>query len=425
MMSKKTVIPLLIASLFIILAACGETLETEPESETGGTDISKDVQFSEEDYKEIVGGNNALGFKLLEEVAEDENGNVFVSPTSLLMALSMVYNGADGETKDEISQLLQVEGIEPELLNKANASLISQLHEDKKDIELAIGNSIWLNEEFRFKDAFIQDNQDYFNAEVEGIDVADPASADRINNWVQKATNGKIEDIVDSPLDSNLVSILVNAIYFKGDWTYAFDKDRTEAETFQLADGAVKDVSLMTLQEELAYLENDDFQAVKLPYGEEKDMQMTVFLPSEESDLATFKEQLTIENWTSWDEQFRPQEGTVMLPKFQMEYEVMLKDTLQNLGLQSAFDREKADFSQMIEEDGPIWISEVKQKTFIDVHEEGTEAAAATSVEMKTTSAPIDEPFQLKVNRPFFITISDEETKSILFMGEISNPLEE
>ncbi len=421
-MKKISVKALLVASILVVVAACGAVEEPEPES--GGTEISNDVQFSEDDYKELVTGNNALGFKLLGEVAEDENGNVFISPTSLMMALSMVYNGADGATKEEIAEALQVKGIEAEQLNKANASLISKLHEDKKEIELAIGNSIWLNEEFQFQNDFVQKNKDYFNAEVEEIDVAAPESADKINDWVQDATKGKIEDIVEAPLDANLVSILVNAIYFKGDWTYAFDKEKTETEPFHLADGAVKDVSLMTLHEELAYLETDDFQAVKLPYGE-GDMQMTVFLPDEESDLETFKETLTAENWTTWNKQFRPQEGTVLLPKFQLAYEVMLKDTLQKLGLESAFDREKADFSKMIEGENPLWISEVKQKTFIDVHEEGTEASAATSVEIKTTSAPVDEPFQLKVNRPFFIVISDDATESILFMGSISNPLEE
>ena len=214
----------------------------------------------------------------------------------------------------------------------------------------------------------------------------------------------------------------MNALYFKGDWTYAFDKEQTNQEPFHLEDGAIKDVSLMTLSEELDYLKNENFQAVKLLYGNE-DLSMTVFLPTEETGLEDFKKRLTAETWAIWEAQFRKEEGTVKLPKFQVEYEVLLKDTLQKLGMATAFDR-GANFEKMIKEDNPVWISEVKQKTYIDVNEKGTEAAAVTSVEMKTTSAPIDEPFQMKVNRPFFITISDNETNTILFMGSIADPLE-
>ena len=150
---------------------------------------------------------------------------------------------------------------------------------------------------------------------------------------------------------------------------------------------------------------------------------MNVFLPKEDSTLKEFEKMLTEDNWKKWNSEFHEKEGTILLPKFQLEYEVVLNETLKKLGMTTAFD-EGANFRKMIKEDDPLWISKVKQKTFMDVNEKGTEAAGATSVEMKTTSAPIDGPFHMEVNRPFFIAITNNETGAILFMGSISNPQE-
>lgn len=399
----------------VVVSACGTTNEL---------DISSDVDFGENDYEQIVSPNNELGFNLLREVEPDEDGNLFMSPMSLFMALSMVYNGAEGETKEEIAKVLQAEGVDEQALNQANASLMSLLHKHSEQVELNIANSIWLNDEFQFQDTFAANNRDYFNAEIEEMDVNDTKSSEKINKWVKDATNDKIEDIVEAPLDPNLVTILVNAIYFNGNWTYEFDKQQTENRAFHLADGTTKDVPLMSLKENLAYLENEDFQAIALPYGEDESISMNIFLPKENTSLKDFQTQLTNENWESWKSEFQKTEGTILLPKFQLEYEAILNDTLSKLGMADAFNEENADFSTMIKSEDPLWISQVKQKTFIDVNEKGTEAAAATSVEMETTSAPIDEPFYMEVNRPFFIAITDDETDAILFMGLIANPLE-
>lgn len=414
-MKKIVLYPLLLFGVMVAVSGCGTT---------NGLDISSDVEFGETDYEQIVPPNNELGFNLLGEVEPDEDGNLFVSPTSLFMALSMVYNGAEGETKEEIANALQTEGIDAEALSQANASLMSMLHKHSDQVELNIANSIWLNDEFQFQDSFAENNRDYFNAEIEEMDVNDAESPEKINNWVKEATNDKIEDIVEAPLDPNLVAVLINAIYFNGNWTYEFDEQQTENRPFHLADGSTKDVPLMSLKENLAYMENEEFQAISLPYGDDEPMSMNVFLPKENTSLTDFQNQLTNENWESWKSEFQKKEGTILLPKFQLEYEAILNDTLSQLGMATAFDEENADFSKMIETDDPLWISQVKQKTFIDVNEQGTEAAAATSVEMETTSAPINEPFHMEVNRPFFIAITDDETDAILFMGLISNPNE-
>lgn len=416
MKNLKKIIFLLL-SLLVLVTGCGKG------DNLGSMEISNNVDFSEDDYKKIVSSNNRLGMDLLTELEADENGNSFISPTSLFMALSMVYNGADEVTKEEIAKVLQSENIDVDELNKANASLISMLHRNSKEVQLNVGNSIWLNDGFHFQENFAKSNKDYFNAEIKEIDINDSKSTEMINNWVAESTNNKIKEIVKSPLDPNIVAILINAIYFKGDWKYEFDKKRTEKSTFYLEIDTTKEVQLMTLNEELAYMENENFQAVSLPYGE-GEMSMKVFLPKENSSLEEFKKTLTEDNFKDWNLEMIEQDGTIILPKFQLEYEVALNEPLKKLGMVTAFDEEEANFSKMIEEDKQILISEVTQKTFIDVNEEGTEAAAVTSVVMVTESASA-EPFHMEVNRPFFITITDDETGTILFMGSIANPQEE
>ena len=407
---RKLIATLLFVSFSILATGCG----------TGRLETTGDVDFGKSDYKKIVSFNNKLGLELLSIVPANGDGNTFISPTSLFMALSMIYNGADGVTKAEIAKVLQNEGMDVAELNKANASLMSILDRDSKNIQLNIANSIWLNKKFHFQTDFARNNRDYFQAKIKEIDINDGQSPKMINNWVKKSTKDKIEKIVDSPLDANLVAILINAIYFKGNWKDEFDKQQTEERTFYLADGTTKEVPLMTLTRKWAYMENENFQAVSLPYGDGK-MSMKVFLPKENSNLVEFKQMLTNDNWQKWSSKFREKEGKVMLPKFQLDYEVLLNEPLKRLGMTTAFDK-GANFTKMIKENDPIWISKVKQKTFIDVNERGTEAAGATSVEMVTESATMDQPFHMEVNRPFFIVITDDDTGMILFMGSISNP---
>jgi serpin B len=411
---KKTILLSIIMSFLVIATGCGIG------NQQGSLEIASNVDFGKDDYKKIVSFNNQLGLDLLSKVEANGVGNSFISPTSLFMALSMVYNGTEGVTKKEIAKVLHAEGMDVMALNKANASLMSKLHSDSKQIQLNVANSIWLNEDYHFQTNFAEDNRDYFNAKIQEVDISDSQSTKLINDWVEKSTNNKITDMVESPLDPNLVALLLNAIYFKGKWTHEFDKKQTENRTFYLRDGSTKEVPLMMLNEKLAYLENENFQAVSLPYGEEE-MNMKVFLPKENSSLDKFQTMLTLDNWKKWSSEFQEKEGTVMLPRFKLEYEILLNDTLKELGMTTAFDT-GANFSRMIEENEALAISKVKQKTFIEVNEEGTEAAAATSVEIVKKSASLDKPFHMEINRPFFIVITDNETGTILFLGSISNP---
>ena len=238
---KKAIFLLIVISLFDVAAGCGKN------KDQSGLEISDNVEFGRTDYEKITDSNNGLGFTVLSEAEPNKDGNIFISPTSLFMALSMVYNGADGVTKDEMAKVLQVEGIEADELNQANASLMNLFHSSSEKIQLNIANSIWLNENYHFQEDFAQNNRDYFNAEIQEIDIFDSESPKMINQWVEEKTNGKIEEIVDSPLDPDLVTVLINAIYFKGDWKYEFDESQTEDRTFYLKDGTTKDVPLMTV----------------------------------------------------------------------------------------------------------------------------------------------------------------------------------
>lgn len=387
-----------------------------------GTNSENPDAIEREDIDQtIIDANNKLGFDLLKTVDLNSDGNVFVSPTSLFMALSMVYNGADGVTKQEVAEVLHLSDMETEQLNQANEQLMLLLNDEDRGVELDVGNSIWLNDQYNFQDKFLEDSKHYFHAEIEAIDVSSDKSVERINGWVKDATNGKIDEIISAPLNSYLVTILINAIYFKGAWTHPFDEAATAEHPFQLEDGATTTIPLMRMKKELMYIDHDDFQAIRLPYGENEEMSMQIFLPKENVAISHFQKQFTNEAWKKWNKMFKVQEGTLMLPKFQQEYEATLNESLKSLGMRTAFIEGEANFEKMIEEDDPIWISEVKQKTFIDVNEEGTEAAGVTSVEIRTTSAPVDS-FEMKVDRPFIMTIIDEETEMILFMGTIMNP---
>ncbi len=404
-----------IGLLCLFITGC--VTDDDPQQDAVGDDFAKD------DYKEIVPASNDLAFRLFSEVREADTENSFISPAGLFMALSMVYNSAGGVTKSEMAQTLALDEMDAGKLSRANASLLASLHQKSDDVQLDIANSIWMNDRFHFKEEFMQESKDYFQAATEEINPEDKAAAAEINNWVKKSTNNRINNMVESPLNKDLVALLINAIYFNGKWTYPFDEKETEDRAFHLADGDNKDVPFMKLTKRLAYLENDDFQAVSLPYGEEAEMSMKIFLPKKKTSLQEWEQTLTAQNWDVWNSEFQTKEGTIMLPKFQMEYEKVMDEALKQMGMTSAFDRD-ADFSKLIEENNPVWISEVKQKTFIDVDEKGTEAAGATSVGMETTSAPVEEekPFKMDVNRPFFFAIVDEGTGVILFMGSVYTP---
>lgn len=368
----------------------------------------------------LVAANTRFGFKLFSQILEQngEQTNLMVSPTSVAIALTMTYNGASGTTQQAMADALELEGMSLEEINQANAALELALENADPEVQLAIANSLWSREGVSFNPDFLQRNRDFYSAEVASLDFTNPSAIATINNWVSRNTQEKIPEIIRE-INPNAVLFLINATYFKGNWTTPFNAELTSDRPFTLLDGSQKQHPTMTQSGRYAYLENDQFQAVSLPYGESKRLSMYVFLPHESSDLSAFQQSLTAENWETWMSQFGRREGAISLPRFKLEYTTQLNDVLEALGMAVAFDADQADFSGM--SDGALSISQVQHKTFIEVNEEGTEAAAVTSVEIQTLSAPV-APFQMSVDRPFFYAIRDNQTGTILFMGTVVEP---
>lgn len=369
---------------------------------------------------QLVSANTRFGFKLFAAIANQQpNRNVFVSPSSVAIALAMVYNGANGETQQGMARALEIQGMSLPTLNQANADLKALLENPDPKVQLAIANSLWARQGVPFKPDFMQRNQQFYQAQVTELNFADPRSVPTINNWVNQNTRGKITEIVDK-LEPDDVMVLINAIYFKGNWSRQFDKQTTRTAPFYLASGNTKNHPFMTQQGEYRYLENPLFQGVMLPYGDGRRMSMVILLPRKNSSLSELQRNLTAENWEQWMTQFRNRQGEIQIPRYKLEYETELSQILSNMGMAKAFSRQ-ANFAGISEI--PTQISEVKHKTFVEVNEEGTEAAAVTSIGIRATSAmPADEPFQFKADRPFFTAIRDHQTGSVLFMGAIVEP---
>jgi serpin B len=374
---------------------------------------------SSSDQAGLAAANTGFAFDLLKQIANVQpRANVFISPFSVSSVLQMVANGAAGDTRTEMQRVLKTTDLPPEILNAAVKNLNQSL-DSQTNVILNLANAIWFQEGLQLKPGFVATNRQFFKAELAPVDFQKSESAKIINDWADKSTRGKIKDVVQWPFDPLTRVILANAIYFKGNWERPFDKSRTKPEDFHLAGGGEKQVPMMEPGGHFDYQEGDGFQAVRLPYAGAR-LQMYLFLPDTNSNPAKLLAGL---NSNMWRDKiipgFRNREGTLLFPRFKIEYDVLLNDPLQALGMRHAFG--DADFSAMANE--RLFISQVKQKSFVEVNEEGTEAAAVTTVVMKSMAImqPI-QPFKMVVNRPFFFVIGDNQTQAILFMGLVYDP---
>jgi len=349
-----------------------------------------------------------------------KNKNVVVSPFSVKMALSMAAQGANGKTLEEMNKVIGLD----ETSNEYFRRLIEDAAKDG-DITLNIANSVWLRQGLKFNQEYLDILNQYYMAQASTLDFGNPSSKDTINRWVSEKTNGKIEEIVDEikPLD---IAFLINAIYFNANWSTPFEEGYTSKKDFTLLDGSKVKADLMSKTAYLLYQENNEFQAVELPYGEDERYVMRVYLPKEDVKFEKFVNSIDKEILQQWGENFSSMKGVLELPKFKTEYSSSMKDILISMGIKEAFNPNSADFSKMVTVEGEnVYISKVMHKTYIDVNEKGTEAAAATSVGMSATSGPQpEEMFEMIVDRPFVFTIDDKESGETLFIGAIINPLQ-
>lgn len=419
-MNQKGFVELLIIALVVMLVGIGGYFilnkKTPPTPSYSPSPPASSTPINASNPKNVPQAHNAFGFNLLKGLKQEEGSkNLFISPSSISIALSMVFNGAGGETKNAIQKTLEFNNLDINAINQENLNLINLLKNPDPKVELAIANSIWARQGMDFKQDFLNLVKKYYQAQTQVLDFNSPTAVNTINSWVSQNTKGKIPTIVKS-IPNDIVMFLINAVYFKGSWTKEFDKKLTEERNFTPSEGAPKKHSLMKQQGELPYLETDNFQSMNLTYGENKRLSMYVFLPK---SLDSFISILNLDTWNQWMSKYHTTKGTILLPRFKMEYETELKSLLAKLGMGIAF-QDNADFGGI---GSGFRISAVKHKTYLDVNEEGTEAAAVTSISVGTTAIGVEEkPFYMEVNKPFFFVIRDNQTEEILFMGIIQNP---
>ena len=405
---------------YFILSRCGGLMVLLclfgcPDSDSTKTIIDDILDpIDDPGVSSVASANTRLGFKLLRDLRERESGpNIFISPLSISIALTMTYNGAVGETERAMARVLEIDELDLDTVNQSNAALRNSLENPGPKVEISIANSLWSRQGVEFNPDFLERNRQFFEAEITPLDFSIPQAITIINEWVNTNTNGKIEKIV-SEITPETVLFLINAVYFKGSWQDEFDTSQTRSDIFHLSDGSEKQVKMMNRTGDYSYFRGEHFEAAGLPYGDGR-LSMYIFLPNHDSNLNEFLEGLNAESWAYWISQFHKETIYMMLPRFKLEYEMKLNDTLEALGMGIAFSG-GADFSGM----SPLglFISEVRHKTFVEVNEEGTEAAAVTAVTLADSAKPV-----FRVDRPFFFAIYDAATQTILFMGTVTEPM--
>lgn len=420
---KVTPLALLIVLVGIIISGCS-VLDDSHDARLSVTPIEK------VSVEKLARGYADFAFEMFEELArKTPDENILFSGASLTAALAMLYEGAEGATKEEIARLLKTDDISMDQFHAAHAAWLRALEEtgeleDSADrpgpiSELSIANSVWARAGFPFEEAYLQRSRDVHGAQVEAIDFADPASVDVINAWVSDKTRGRIDSIVDS-IDPLEIMLLINAVYFLGQWSEPFAEGATSVQPFRLSDDSFIQVPMMTRRGMIEYASNEAYEAVRLPYGEDERFAMYVFVPEWQRDLSSLYENLDARTWAELTEQFRPIDLELNMPRFTMEYKKQLEPVLKALGMERAFHSGRSDFSHMTRARDDVHVGTVLQKSFVQVNETGTEAAAVTSISVRVTSLPTHRV--MRVDRPFFFVIEDGKTGTILFQGQVVRP---
>ncbi len=372
------------------------------------------------DKNKIDGGfkdkNAGFAFDIFKQVnTEDSSQNVFISPLSISTALAMTYQGAAGTTREAMAKALQISGLDSGVLNESYKNLLRYLKQTDGKLQLDINNSIWIREGKSIKKDFLETNKNIFDAYVTTLDFSQEKAAGTINKWIDDSTKGKIKKMIDPPIPSDIIMYLINAIYFKGQWSDKFEKDQTSDSKFHEGNGKESDVKMMNRYGTVDFAQNDDYKAVRLPYGKGR-MAMYCILPQEGKDINDFIKSMDKEKWASIKNAISERKDVhLQIPRFNLEYGIKnLNDALTGLGMGEAFS-DNANFSGIGDS---IAISRVLHKAIIEVNEEGSTAAGVTVVEVRETAAALDTP-EFIADRPFVFIIADDETGAILFMGKL------
>jgi serine protease inhibitor len=411
----RTTSAVLSLALALGLAGC-ESIFGPRDSKEPLTQLPRALSAAEQ---QVIQSSNRFAFDLLRGVAErDTVANVFLSPLSASMALGMTMNGARGETFDGMRGALAFDGMSQQAINESYRSLIDLLLGLDRNVDMRIANAIWVRKGFPLEESFVQTARQFFDATTRELDFADPASLGIINGWAAQATNNRIRTILEEPPQEHMMLYLMNAIYFKGTWTQQFDPRQTQPAPFFRADGGQHQVQMMGLRQgDVRAYGDEEVEVVDLPYGRQA-YSMTLVLPRHGRQLDQVLASLDAQRWQRWVEGLRPTKLDVHLPRFTLEYQEVLNETLKALGMEVAFTPGAADFTGMSPVGRQLYIDEVLQKTFLEVNEQGTEAAAITSVGIGLVSAPPS----FRADRPFLLVIRERLSGTILFIGTIGAP---
>jgi serine protease inhibitor len=415
--------------LFIILFAGGIT------SCAAKNIVVDDAAATPEGVKEVVDANNRFAFELYAKFNEEaKTGNLFFSPYSITAALAMTYEGARGRTAEEMQAVLHIPG-DPVLRRPNFAKIINEINGRDKKYRLSTANALWAQKNYRFLEEYSNTVVKYYGGKITNLDFIEQTEKSRqtINTWVEDQTNKKIKDLIPPGVLGPFTRlVLTNAIYFKGTWVNQFDPKNTIEDDFKTGSGQIVKTPMMRLTGEAAkfnYAENDEIQILEMVYGGE-DLSMVILLPKEDIDyslnlsedkLKDIERSISAEKWTEWKGLLSERRVDVYLPKFKLETMYLMAGALKEMGMPSAFDASQADFSGM---DGTksLIIQNVIHKAFVEVNEEGTEAAAATAVIVGTTSVAPPTPV-FRCDHPFIFFIQQRISGNILFMGRVSDPL--
>lgn len=379
--------------------------------------VEKDLQAKTSVDPAIVTADNTFGLNLLNTLLQEgvsSSGNAAIAPLSASTALQITYNGAAGTTQQAMSQALQLGTLTTQQLNDDNAALEAALYNPDPQVQITVANSLWTNSNIAVVPAFIQTNENYYGSMLGSL----ASAPDNVNQWVSEKTNGLITDILPAGDYSTDAAVIANVVYFKGPWQYPFQTSQTTAQTFTLGDSTQTTVQMMHQAGTFPYLQGSGFQAVRLPYGAGR-LSMLLVLPTTGTDINTFVSGMSATSIDSWESQMQGAYGNVALPRFSTSFSASLKSALTTLGMGIAFTPNEADFSGI----SPLMtvITRVAHATVVDVDENGTVAAGATTVTLGTTVVQAPQ-FTMTMDHPFFYAIRDDNTGDLLFVGVLANP---
>ncbi len=402
---------LFLISILLLTGCLGNDADDTAEDKEKYNIIDKKAELVEQ---KVTDANTEFSFKIFKEMMKEDKENLFISPFSISTAMSMLYNGADTDTKLKMAETLEFNDFDIGYLNENYKNLIESLENVDDKLNVSISNSIWSADRFSPKKEFLDVNKEYYLSEIYSRDFSNPAVKDEINKWISDSTKGKIDKMIEQ-IDPSTVMFIINAVYFKGDWTVKFDEKKTVKGNFTSKNGEIKSIDMMNnTSDTYGYFENEDVKGVRLGYGRDK-VAFYMFMDKKSENADKMIINMTGNTLNQYIKQFYKKEVNVTMPKFKIEEEKKeLNDVFKNMGLEIIFSG-NADFTKI--SDG-ICVNKIEHKAVIEVNEQGSEAAGVTVIDIKETAANKEE---FTANKPFLFMIRDDRSGKILFMGKLDN----